>query len=187
MEAVDNVWLNNIDNKILGLARIHDTLHIPKEVESDPITGVVGLVSENEIDRYDRETIVKSLHSLGLQVDAKSTLSTKVLARLHDNIASFWFNSKGARDIEHFIGYIIGTKIRIEPLITNDYLDFSELGEQPGAVFLEDGGSWYLTSHINVYVDRATLIEVDEQGIKDIITLLLPYTTVVNRWFILNF
>jgi hypothetical protein len=187
MEAVDSVWLNNIDNKILGLARIHDTLHIPKEVESDPITGVVGLVSENEIDRYDRETIVKSLHSLGLQIDAKSTLSTKVLARLHDNIASFWFNSKGARDLEHFIGYIIGTKIRIEPLITNDYLDFSELVEQPGAVFLEDGGAWYLTSHINVYVDRATLIEVDEQGIKDIITLLLPYTTVVNRWFILNF
>lgn len=186
MAAVDNVWEEDIDAKIVGLARVHNTVLEPT---SQRIDGVdLNLSSYYARETYDRETLLKLINDLGLELNNISPLlSTRCLDRLRANIGAFWLSSKGTRECQAFISYVLNVRMKIAPLYTQDYVTFVEEGSPAIGTFLEDGGSWYLTSSVNIYVDPASLVETDLKSFKEITLALLPYTTVPNRWYTLNF
>lgn len=184
--AVDSVWEEDIDAKITGLARVH---HSTIEPYSQRIDGVdLNLSSYSDRETYDRETLLKLINDLGLSLNNISpALSLGCLDRIRANIGAFWLSSKGTRECQAFISYVLNVRIKIVPLYTEDFVTLVEEGSPAIGTFLEDGGSWYLTSSVNIYIDPSSMIETDLKSFKEITLALLPYTTVPNRWYTLNF
>lgn len=179
MDAVDSVWKESIDAKIVDIARINEVIRLHT-------TSDLQLTSESLIDIMDRETAIKKLNSLGLSLRSTNGISDKALTRLCANISKYWFE-KGSKRFIPFLSYTLGVRLKVVQLYTSDYTNFLEEGDSGIGTSIYDGGTWYPTSHVNVYVDPGTLIETDLQSFTDIFFCVVPYTLVVHKWKILNF
>lgn len=179
MDAVDYVWKDSIDSKILDIARINEVIRFHT-------TDDLQLTSESLIDVMDRETSIKKLNSLGLSLRSTDGLSDKALTRLCANISKYWFE-KGSKRFIPFLSYTLGVRLKVVQLYTNNYTTFLEEGDSGIGTSVYDGGTWYPTSHVNVYIDPSTLVETDLQSFTDIFFCVVPYTLVVHKWKILNF
>lgn len=179
LDAVDYVWKDNIDARIVDLSRVNEVIRFASTEDG-------GLTSEASLDGMDRETAIKKLNSLGLKLRSTEGLSNKALTRLCANISTYWF-SKGSSKFIPFLSYVLGVRLKVVQLYTNNYTTFLEEGNAGIGTSIYDGGTWYPTSHVNVYVDPATLVETDLQSFTDIFFCVAPYTLVVHKWKILNF
>lgn len=179
MDSVDFVWKDDIDEKIKDLYRINEALRFDSTEDFE-------LTSNTNINVMDRETVIKKLNSLGLKLRATEGISNAALNRLCANISMYWF-SKGSRQFISFISYTLGVRISVVQLYTSDYITFLEAGSPSIGTTIYNGGTWYPTSHVHVYVDPSTLIETDLQSLKDVFFAVAPYTLVVHKWKILNF
>lgn len=179
MDSVDVVWDDTIDSKIKDLYRINESLLFDTTEE-------FGLTPASSLNIMDRETAVKKLSSLGLKLRTTEGISNEALTRLCANISMYWF-SKGSRQFIPFLSYTLGVRLSVVQLYTNDYVTFLEEGDVGIGTTIYDGGTWYPTSHVTVYIDPATLVETDLQSLIDVFFAVAPYNLVVHKWKILNF
>lgn len=179
LDAVDSVWAAPIDNKVKDLYRINEVLRFNQTEE-------FALTSSSNIDIMDRETAIKKLNSLGLKLRATENLSTTALTRICANISTYWFG-KGNKHFMPFLEYALAVRAKAIPLYTQDYITFLEEGDVGIGIKIYDGGTWYPTTHVNVYLDPTTLVETDLQSFQDVFFAVAPYTLVVHKWKILNF
>lgn len=179
LDAVDYTWKDSIDSKILDLYRINEVLRFNSTADQE-------LTSESSLDTMDRETAIKKLNSLGLRLRSTDGLSTLALTRLCANISTYWFG-KGSKQFIPFLSYVLGVRLKVVQLYTNNYVNFLEVGDPGIGSTIYSGGTWYPTSHVNVYVDPSTMIQTDLQSLTDIFFSVVPYTLVVHKWKILNF
>lgn len=179
LDAVDAVWEAPIDNRVKDLYRINDVLRFTS-------TSDQALTSASSLDVLDRETAIKKLNSLGLKLRTTESLSDTALTRLCANISTYWFG-KGNKHFMSFLEYTLAVRTKAVPLYTQDYIIFLEEGDSGIGTKVYEGGTWYPTSHINVYVDPTTLVQTDLQSFQDVFFAVAPYTLVVHKWKILNF
>jgi hypothetical protein len=179
LDAVDYVWKDNIDAKIQDIFRINEAVRFITTEDHE-------LTPESNKDVLDRETAMKKLNSLGLKLRSTEGISDLALTRLCANISMYWFG-KGNQQFIPFLEYTLGVKTKAVQLYTNDYVNFLEAGDPGIGSLIYDGGSWYPTSHINMYVAPNTLIDTDLQSFQDVFFSIVPYTIVVHKWKILNF
>lgn len=179
LDSVDLVWQDDIDNKIKDIYRINEALRFDATEDFE-------LTSETNINVMDRETAIKKLNSLGLKLRTTEGISNEALTRLCANISMYWF-SKGSRQFIPFLSYTLGVRISVVQLYTSDYITFLEEGNPGIGTTIYDGGTWYPTSHVHVYVDPSTLVQTDLQSLIDVFFAVAPYTIVVHSWKILNF
>lgn len=179
LDSVDLVWQDDIDNKIKDIYRINEALRFDATEDFE-------LTSETSINVMDRETAIKKLNSLGLKLRTTEGISNEALTRLCANISMYWF-SKGSRQFIPFLSYTLGVRISVVQLYTSDYITFLEEGNPGIGTTIYDGGTWYPTSHVHVYVDPSTLVQTDLQSLIDVFFAVAPYTIVVHSWKILNF
>ena len=179
LDAVDHVWKDDIDAKIVDIFKINEVLRFSS-------TNNYELTSESNIDVMDRETAIKKLSSLGLKLRSTENLSNIALNRLCANISMYWFG-KGSEQFIPFLSYTLGVRLKVVQLYTNNYSTFLEDGDPGIGTTIYDDGTWYPTSHVTVYVDPNTLIDTDLQSFQDIFFSIVPYTIVVHKWKILNF
>lgn len=177
-EGVDAVWEDTIDSKALALARLHQT-RIPTEVGS--------IQPEASLDLYDKETLIKILFGLGLSSSALNALTQQQLARLRSTISSYWMSVKGRRQFTDYIRYVLGIKVKVVTLYTNNYSTFYEEGSPSIGQLLPDGGTWYPTSRVNVYVKPADLGSLTQSNFKELFAALSPYTMAPANWYFVNF
>ena len=179
LDSVDEVWKEDIDAKVVDLYKINDALRFT-------YTNELELTPQSSLDVMDRETAIKKLNRLGLKLRSTEGISNEALTRLCANISMYWF-SKGNKQFVPFLSYTLQVRIQVVKLYTSDYVTFLEEGDSGIGTSIYDGGSWYPTSHVNLYVDPATLVHTDLQSLTDIFFSVVPYTLVVHKWKILNF
>lgn len=179
LDAVDHVWKEDIDDKIKDIYFINEAIRFNE-------TSLSELTPESSIDIMDRETAIKKLNSLGLKLRTTEGISNIALTRLCANISMYWFG-KGSEQFIPFLSYTLGVRIRVTQLYTNNYSSFLEVGDPAIGTTIYDGGTWYPTSHVNVYIDPNTLVQTDLQSLIDVFFAIAPYTLVVHKWKILNF
>lgn len=104
----------------------------------------------------DDDIVDESLRTLGFDIHRDFLESNgKNIRRAFYQVGKY-FMINGNKDYKYFIEFLMGRKVDVQNLYTQDYINFypSPLGN-----LKIDGGTWYSTSHVDLTVDNHELVE----------------------------
>lgn len=163
VEAIDSLFANNIDLAIAQIGRLR---------------------SLRQTD--DVNLRIETLRMLGFDISADfltsntdATGQTNVLAQI-PYMFSLYHENAHNNDFWRFISFLLGRRISITPLYTNDYRFFYE---EPQGTENIDGGDWYKTTHIDVAIGIENLYSniianVNKTYIDRVTDLFYEYTPI---------
>ena len=173
MDAIDSVWATRIDSKINSIRKLRHSL-VP--------TSILGtdLQEFGTLDALDKETLVKKARQVGLTLTEADDIGIPALQRLVATIPRYWY-SKGTVRLDNYLNYALNTTCVLRPLWTENYIDFYEKDSPFMGVSILEGGTWYPTSHLDLDIVSASLIDISKEGFLKVLYQLLPATAVLRR------
>lgn len=108
----------------------------------------------------DIDLIRESIQMLGINVtDTFESFAISNLAKILPQIATF-HEVEGTPRFKAILEIILGVRVSVKPLYTSDYLEFYP---EPLGELAISGGSWYLTSHVDLtFSDLDTIFSRSE-------------------------
>lgn len=100
-----------------------------------------------ELERKFKEL---ALRQIGYTLDdatLKGFSPEDVFLLIYD-FASFTEHS-GTQDFEKFLSRLLKSEVKVKPLWTENYVDFSPV-LPPGSVTVDEGGPWFLSTHVSI-------------------------------------
>ena len=134
MEVVEEVFDDKINNPITQLRCLRDPDLCPPGVT------------------IDREQLIAANNLLGQFYPDSSLFSDEVYRRFLANSPAY-FSEKGTEFFIDFIAFNIGSVITLTPLWTEDYDTFVEEGDSSIGTTVDQGGTWYKTTHVQLEYD----------------------------------
>jgi hypothetical protein len=125
-------------------------------------TPLSNLVHIRVPEAQDR--IYKALHAGMMGYNIKDSVMTDAAYdRLNNNVGEYLYE-QGKDNFICFLGYVLGIKLSLVRLWTQDYVNF--FPSHGGASSIFEGGTWYPTTHVGVVYDT-----------NDAVSTTLPVTT----------
>lgn len=144
--AVDELFAD-IDQGALQLRNLRNAYTLESPIQRGRVQN--GLPLDESTSVSDMTTLLKQVGYCGLPL-VKTDYLTSVQARmLFRHLPEYWY-SKGTGGLAHFINYVLGTNLSFRTLWTSDYVTFETEPPTESENYLENGGSWYQTTHIQV-------------------------------------
>lgn len=154
-DAIDAVFKDTVDLPIEALGKLRQPWTLA-DTAQDKIISLLLLDPATDLDVFERDILVKQINLLGYAIRNPDALSTDQLARFFRYIAKFWY-SKGTYQIADFLAYVLATSVILTNLWTRDYVDFLPEGDPGIGARLDEGGSWYPTTHVQVELELLEL------------------------------
>lgn len=122
----------------------------------------------------ERTFVALTSSMLGLSVDA-DWLSDRGFERVVESLAAY-YRHKGTRDFYRFMGFMTDAQFQLSALWTEDYVTFHSA---PGGALAYEGGTWYLTPHVNLLYDE-TLFDPGDRDLERLFYLMAPIHLVLE-------
>lgn len=150
--AVEELVSTNIWSPTASIQTMRD----PKAIESEFLSLLASL--------------------LGFQMKSDLFLESDY-RRLIAGLAKYYEKS-GTNYLQNFLGYIHNTQVTLVPQWTQDYHNFYDT---PGGTQLYNGGTWFLTPHINFKYDLEKSGQIPVQTGRDLFYELAPIHLVLEK------
>lgn len=127
MEEVSNTLQSQIREPI---GEIEDIRHIVENTDPKVISNTIKMLGFNipaDLIKHNSERLAKSVYMLSL-----------------------FHEIAGTDDFVRSIQFVLGREVQVDNLYTRDYEDFYE---KPYGPMIQDGGDWYLTTHIMLGIE----------------------------------
>ena len=137
----------------------------------DPVELMKKLRTPRDLER----TFVALTSSmLGLSVDA-DWLSDRAFERVVESLCAY-YRHKGTQDFYRFMGFMTDAQFQLSALWTEDYVTFHTA---PGGALAYNGGTWYLTPHVNLLYDES-LFDPGSRDLERLFYLMAPIHLVLE-------
>jgi hypothetical protein len=144
--AYQDVFGNDFDRNVLELAKLRDFLQLEKGT-------VVGtkLLDYDNLTLPDAGVLVRTCGMLGFGYPNydSSLFSDEDYLRILQSLSQY-YQQQGTQSFFQFLSFVLNAYYAIEPLWTQDYVNFSS---RPQGPTVWEGGSWYPTSHVQIILD----------------------------------
>lgn len=154
-DAIDVFFASRVDLPANSLRMLRRT-HIINYIGRQKIADVQLLNPVTDLEVFEREVLLKQVNSAGLSISTPDYFNLQELARLFRNLPKYWY-SKGTPAVADFLSCIFSIPITMKKLWTQDYVTFLPEGDAGIGTLLQNGGTWYPTSHVEIQVDAFTL------------------------------
>lgn len=153
-DAIDYVFADRVDNptEILGKLR---QLYLLNEATAEAEAAQL-VYSESALDHFDKDILIKQLSMLGLSLRNRDAFTADELQRLVRYLPTYWY-AKGKNKLADFVSLILGTRVTMTNLWTEDYVTFLDEGDPGIGTPIYSGGTWYPTTHTRVEYDLENL------------------------------
>jgi hypothetical protein len=140
------VFGNDFDRNVLELAKLRDFLQLEKGT-------VVGtkLLDYDNLTLPDAGVLVRTCGMLGFGYPNydSSLFSDEDYLRILQSLSQY-YQQQGTQSFFQFLSFVLNAYYAIEPLWTQDYVNFSS---RPQGPTVWEGGPWYPTSHVQIILD----------------------------------
>lgn len=170
-DKVELIFQNNIYNAIDKLKQLRSPEKVEKEFIGN-LSKYLGLDLDLTIFRspvYDSLTPTEQAQN---DVEAEDQ-SRRTLAALYE-----FYNTLGTDDLARFLSYVKNTEIKIFPLWSNDYTNFSRT---PGGTTIYEGGTWFFTPHVEIEYN-VNDIQWDSEKFFSVFYALAPVHLVIEKF-----
>jgi hypothetical protein len=144
--AYQDVFGNDFDRNVQELAKLRDFLQLEKGT-------VVGtkLLDYDNLTLPDAGVLVRTCGMLGFGYPNydSSLFSDEDYLRILQSLSQY-YQQQGTQSFFQFLSFVLNAYYAIEPLWTQDYVNFSN---RPQGPTVWEGGSWYPTSHVQIILD----------------------------------
>lgn len=174
--AIDELF-SDVDKKTRLLSRLREPIHLSFEAQKKILGS--QMFPQAELDRFDREFLVRSLNIIGMPFSDTSIFTDDHLFRLLQYLAKYWY-TKGKGDVTQFLSYVLNSEVMVVNMWTEDYVSFLPEGHPDIGTSVVYGGTWYPTTHIQLSYDPTLLLDV---GIDDVVRMVYDignYNLVLN-------
>lgn len=146
------------------------------EVNNDfNLESIRQLLNIRKIDKdTDTEIVENSIRQLGINI-TRDIMSYRIdnLKRIFDTLPDYSLVS-GTSAWDKFVSILLGAEFHAERLYTGDYSTFLPT---PLGMLIQDGGTWYKTTHVDVSVDAQAIgigldLTIDAGAQADIVAAL---------------
>lgn len=140
---------------------------LPEDMRKQPGWKTIGTVATEWLDGWAAKNDTLRMARLPVTEDAHRIMLARMghpfetdmtpyamgIAKLPDQIAA-WSSVAGTSRWVRFVGFLLGTAVRVKPLYTRDYRTFFP---QPLGTKVMHGGEWYKTTHVDVEINLRSL------------------------------
>src|SRR5690242_16761589 len=105
VSGIDTIWYDQVDLPIKALRNLRQTYLIPTVTEQKILKHQM-IDSVNELDRFEREVMIRQLNLLGLPLTNTDLFNEDDLERPVRNVGRYWYG-KGTLNFIDFIGFCI--------------------------------------------------------------------------------
>jgi hypothetical protein len=111
------------------------------------------LVRMEDVEVLEKHSSIQLSRMLGFTFDSSDIFAAENYLRMAQNLAAYYAETKGTEGWQAFLGFCLDAEFRVRNMWTRDYITFIEEGE-PGIGFhVNEGGTWYPTTHISIEYD----------------------------------
>lgn len=176
-DAIDEVFANSVDTPSNLLARIREVIHLGPEAQKKILADQI--IQEVELQRFEREILIKCLTFVGCPVQDYTIFTDAQLFRLMQHLPTYWY-SKGGIGVGEFVSFVLGVDVDIQNLWTTDYVNFYPEGSESIGLPIYEGGDWYPTSHVRLGYDPFQLTDLTIPNLKKFLYDMLNYNLVLH-------
>ncbi len=177
-DAIDFVFKTRIDDPVQWLARLREKYLLNETVFRAIEEG--RMVSESDLDSFDRETRIQSIGMIGLRIPESDKFSTAHYERLQRDLSTYWYN-KGTGSLADFISVVLNVPVSLSVLWTDDYVNFRVEGSPDIGIPVYEGGTWYPTTHVQFAYDPTAAPGVPLSTLLSLFYALANYNLVVGQ------
>jgi len=164
--TIDEHFKPVLDDPSSRLSRLREVIHLGLEAQSRILRS--EMVAEDEIDRFDREILIKSLNLVGCPIQDYSPYSNTHLFRMLQYLPEFWY-SKGSKSVVGFVSFVLNAGFSLDNMWTDDYVNFVVEGDPSIGTPVYEGGDWYPTTHVQLSYDP---VQLSGFSVTDVIGLV---------------
>lgn len=151
-QGLEAVWVSTgITDSIEQLKWLRSPINV-----TDIVTDVDGrLVPLASVPSQDRTSLVLTADLLGFRFYETSLLDTDDYLKLCRHLAEYYARDKGTPLWSDFLGWCLNTHFRVLKTWTQDYQTFLTDGDPAIGTSIDNGGTWYPTTHVILEYDMS--------------------------------
>ena len=144
------------------------------------ITNPIALMTQDAgiIDRQPRKRALAMLAEAGLNV-LPDSMTDHDIERL-GVFAGLYFPGQNSKEFNHFLSYILNTRLEIIQLWAVGKDRYQVMEEEPGGDPVWSGGAWWPTTHVAIYYDLEQS-DLSEDKLTKLFYALAPIELVIDR------
>jgi len=156
------------------------------------LSGQVAGTAVKIVEKPHSVELARKLNQLGFVYNDIDFLSlpteydnSDAIQILSDTLGGYYIHTKGTKNFADFFGYCFKAIFRVEQLWSyengnDEYPVLLPAGNAGIGTPVWNGGTWYPTSHVNLYYDLAKFgNSLNEQAVKDFFVYISPINLVV--------
>jgi hypothetical protein len=146
-DAIDYVFADTVDEPTNTLGKLREMFLLNAATAEKEQNH--ELISSADLDSFDKDILIKQLGMLGLSLRNRDAFTVVELQRMVRYLPEYWY-SKGKGQLADFVSLVLGTRVTMTRLWTEDYVDFYDEGDPAIGTPIYEGGTWYPTTHTRV-------------------------------------
>lgn len=147
-DSIDEVFETLVDRKTEILGDLRNMWVTNPPMEQD-IVNAGQLIPFESWSQPERDLLVKQVNALGMKLANAGVLSNDAYQVISRWVGMYWFE-KGTENFINFINYCLGVVLSVDPLWTEDYVNFVPAGDPSIGTPVWEGGTWYPTTHVTI-------------------------------------